>query len=243
MKKIYLMMTAALMIAAGGCAHKNESGKKAEREYQQARTDSITNVTARIDSCNEAAATLSDRVNELLRDFTAVNRSREVEGYTIYNGWQNRYPLQSTGVVARINASEGIELVAALSKGVFDRIRIQTPDASAETETVPNDQALNYRRDGLTTVMFSGEKAAEAAALVADNELNPVMVVFLNGGKETGRWKLPENYAKMISMTSLLYSTRTDQKKMEREAVVLGEKLKLLRRHQIEMKGDSTEQK
>ena len=237
MKNLILIGIAALLTC--GCARKNNSGKEAQLNYQMALTDSIAKVTDEIDSCRVAAGTLSEQVDALLRDFTSVNNSREVEGYMIFNGWQNRYPLQKTGVVARLNASERIELVAALSNGVFDQIRIITPTETAETSVVVHDQALNYRRDGLTTVLFSGEKAESVASLIADNELNPLTVVFLNGGRETGKWKIPEDYAKMISMTSMLSTARNNQMKMERQSVLLGEKLKLLRRHQEESKGDS----
>lgn len=231
MKKVTIMALTAGMIIAGGCAKKNDSGKIAAERHQQILQDSIKAITTEIDSCDMVAGTLSDQVNNLLRDFTAVNNNREVEGYTIFNGWKKRYPLKATGVVARINAGEQLELVAALSGGVFDQISVTADEQTANTAVVPNDQALNYRREGLTTVMFTGKEADDVAKLIADNELNPIKVNFLNGGKVTGSWQMPGDYAKMIAMTSMLYSAHKEQNALERRSVMLSEKVKILRTH------------
>lgn len=231
MKKAAILALATGLIMSGGCAKKNESGKKAAETYQETLKDSIKSLTTEIDSCDMVASSLSDQVNNLLRDFTAVNNSREVEGYTIFNGWEKRYPLKSTGLIARINGGEQLELVAALTGGVFDRISVTADQETLSTAVVPNDQALNYRRDGLTTVMFTGEEADAVARLIADNELNPITVTFLNNGKKTGSWHIPGDYAKMIAMTSMLYSAHKEQNALERKSVLLSEKVKLLRRH------------
>lgn len=214
-----------------GCAHKNDSGERARSAYKEVLADSIAATEAEIDSCNNNVAILSEKVNELLPDFVPVNKAREVEGYTIFRGWESRYPLQQTGLVARIAENEGLELVAALSGGVFDQIRVSGPTASEFSEIVPHDQALNYRRDGLTTVMFTGARADSIAMLIADNELNPVTVTYLQGGRQTGSWRMPEDYKKMISITWLLSSTHREQNRVERRAMMLGEKLKILRQH------------
>ena len=70
------------VVMLGGCAHKNESGKKAIESYSQALSDSIRNVTAEIDSCNDVSTTLTDKINNLLPEFRAVEKSREVEPNT-----------------------------------------------------------------------------------------------------------------------------------------------------------------
>ena len=220
------------VVMLGGCAHKNESGKKAIESYSQALSDSIRNVTAEIDSCNDVSTTLTDKINNLLPEFRAVEKSREVEGYMIFQGWENKYPLTSTGVVARLSASRQLELVAVLKGGNFDQIRVNGPQSSASSSVVPNDQALNYRQDGMNTVMFTGKEADEVANLIADNELNPVTITFLNNGKTVGSYKLPHDNAKMITMTYLLYSTQKEQMGVAQKSILLGEKLKLLREHQ-----------
>ncbi len=230
MRKIAIYSFALLLLA--GCAHKNESGKEAQESYKKALEDSISNVTAEIDSCNDVAASLTDKIGSLLPEFRSVNKAKEVEGYTIFQGWENRYPLQNTGLVARLNASRQLELVGVLKGGEFDRIRVTVPSGSAESAVVAYDQALNYRRGGLNTVLFSGDEADSIAALIADNELNPITVTFLNGGKSTGTWKMPNDYAKMITMSYLLYSSNLEQQRLTQKSHLLTEKLKLLRRHQ-----------
>ncbi|MDE6026826.1 MAG: hypothetical protein K2G23_01990, partial [Muribaculaceae bacterium] len=204
MKKTVILSAALLLLA--GCAHKNESGKAARESYRAALEDSIKNVTAQIDSCNEVAVSLQDKIGNLLPEFRAVAKAREVEGYMIFQGWESRYPLQSTGMVARLSESRQLELVAVLKGGNFDRIRVNAPSATAESAVVPHDQALNYRQGGLNTVMFTGPEADSVAQLIADNELNPITVTFLNGGKPAGTWKMEHGNAKMITMTYLLYS-------------------------------------
>lgn len=231
MKKIFILSAAGLLLLMG-CAKKNESGKEMQKNYHAALVDSVKAVTAEIDSCNDMAKTLSDKVGQLLPEFRAVDNSREVEGYLIFQGWEKRYPLQSTGLVARLSASHQIELVGVLKGGYFDQIRINVPSATAETSVVAYDQALNYRANGMNTVMFSGDEADAVAKLIADNELNPITVTFLNGGKTTGTWKMPNDYAKMITMSYLLYSSYREQKALELQSMKLGEKLKLLREHQ-----------
>ena len=221
-----------LMIVLSGCAHKNDSGKETRHSYRVALEDSIRNVTAEIDSCNDVAASLSDKVSGLLLEFRSVEKVKEVEGYTIFQGWESRYPLHATGIVARLSASLQLELVAVLKGGEFDRIRVNVPSESAESAVVPFDQALNYRQGGLNTVLFSGNETDSIAKLIADNELNPITVTFLNGGKATGTWKMPNDYAKMISMTYILYSSNKEQRRLTQLSLKLNEKLKLLRRHQ-----------
>lgn len=235
MKKLTIFSLA--LIALSGCAHKNESGEKAHKTYQTSLNDSVRNIIAEIDSCNDVAKSLADKVNKLLPEFRAVNNSREVEGYTVFQGWESRYPLQTTGLVARLSDSRQLELVGFLKGGEFDQIRINVPSASAETAVVPFDQALNYRRSGMTTVMFAGNEADAAAQLIADNELNPITVTFLDGGKVTGTWKMPNDFAKMITMTYILYSSNKEQRQLTHKSLLLNEKLKLLRRHQELEKG------
>lgn len=229
MKKVTAIALGALLLV--GCAKKNDAGKLARENFAAALNDSIAAVQAEIDSCNSVVATLGNKVGYMLEDFTAVKNPREVEGYTIMKGWENRYPLQQTGVVARISDAEGLELIASLKGGVFDQLRVTSGEMSAVTPVIPHDQALNYRREGLTTVMFTGEAADSVARLITDNELNPITVTYLNGGRPTGTWKITNDYAKMISMTTMLYNDRSTQTRLERRVIMLGEKLKLLRQH------------
>lgn len=217
-----------LLILAGGCVkHKTNSGEAMEA-WTKSLDDSIRNVQLEIDSAQNNLDILHHQVGEWLRDFTYVNHQREVEGYTIFNGWQNRYPLTSTGLVARITESEGLELIAALKGGEFDRISVTAGTETLQSDAVPHDQALNYRANGLNTVLFTGGKADSIAQLIADNELNNINVTFIGRGK-AGSWSVPAANKKMIAATWMLYSSQREAERLERRIPVLNEKIKILR--------------
>ncbi len=229
MKKIISFILPAMLLAS--CAGGNADKEKAKNEYKNSLADSIAAAEHQIDSCENEIKVLTDNVNTWLRDFTVVDNSREVEGYYIFNGWQNRYPLQNTGLVARISNGERLEIIAALKGSTFNSIRVESGDLSAESAVVPHDQALNYRREGLNTVMFSGAQADSVAQLIADNELNPVKIVYLENGKIKGNWQIPEDYKKMVSATWMLYSSRSRQIKLEGYMKMLCKKIEILRAH------------
>ena len=229
MKKIISFILPAMLLAS--CAGGNADKEKAKNEYKNSLADSIAAAEHQIDSCENEIKVLTDNVNTWLRDFTVVDNSREVESYYIFNGWQNRYPLQNTGLVARISNGERLEIIAALKGWTFNSIRVESGDLSAESAVVPHDQALNYRREGLNTVMFSGAQADSVAQLIADNELNPVKIVYLENGKIKGNWQIPEDYKKMVSASWMLYSSRSRQIKLEGYMKMLSKKIEILRAH------------
>ena len=229
MKKIISFILPAMLLTS--CAGGNADKEKAKNEYKNSLADSITAAEHQIDSCENEIKVLTDNVNTWLRDFTVVDNSREVESYYIFNGWQNRYPLQNTGLVARISNGERLEIIAALKGSTFNSIRVESGDLSAESAVVPHDQALNYRREGLNTVMFLGAQADSVAQLIADNELNPVKIVYLENGKIKGNWQMPEDYKKMVSATWMLYSSRSRQIKLEGYMKMLCKKIEILRAH------------
>lgn len=229
MKKTLMFLMPAMLLAS--CAGGNADKDKAKNEYKNALSDSITIAERQIDSCENKIKILTDNVNRWLRDFTVVDNKREVESYYIFNGWQDRYPLQNTGLVARISNGERLELIAALKGSTFNNIRVECGENAVESAIVPHDQALNYRREGLNTVMFSGAQADSVANLIADNELNNISVVFLEDGKTKGSWRMPEDYKKMVSATWMLYSSRTQQIKLENYMKLLFRKIEILRTH------------
>lgn len=227
MKNLILILSVLLLASCGGKTDK----EKARNDYRQALTDSISAAERQIDSCENRIAVLNNEISERLADFTDVTNPREVEGYYIFKGWESKYPLSSTGVIARISHNEQLELIAALQGGVFNTLEAQAPDVSATTSTVPHDQALNYRREGLNTVMFSGAQADSVAALIADNELNPVKIVFLDNSKPVKSMEIDNGCKKMIAATWMLYSSRRELGSLERRVMLLREKINLLRAH------------
>lgn len=231
MRKQIIFILSALLLASCAGSNADKDRNKAKNEYVKALNDSIAAIQRDIDSCENRLQTMSDNVNNWMRDFTTVENSREVEGYYIFNGWQNRYPLQSTGVVARISLSERLELIASLKGATFNAIAVECGFESATTAVVPHDQALNYRRDGLNTVMFAGKEADAVAKLIADNELNPVKIIFLENGSPRSSWQMPEDFKKMVSATWMLYSSRQDQLHLEAEIRKDNQKIAILRTH------------
>lgn len=229
MKKLFMASLTALLLAS--CAGSNADKDKAKNDYTNALNDSITAIQRDIDSCQNKMQAMSDIVNNWMRDFTAVENPREVEGYYIFNDWQDRYPLQSTGLVARISNGERLELIAALKGSTFNSIMVESGNESATTAVVPHDQALNYRRDGLNTVMFSGVEADSVAQLIANNELNIIKVIFLENGKVKSSWQMPVDYKKMVSATWMLYSSRREQMQLENRITRDNMKIDILRTH------------
>lgn len=231
MNKILYTLIAILLVLPA-CGGNKADREKARNDYKQALSDSIASASTSIDECNNRIAILNDQMNNLLQDFSIVSNPREVEGYYILNGWQKRYPMQTTGLVARVSENEQLELIATLKGSTFDAIEAVGPTSSAVSATVPHDQALNYRREGLTSVMFSGAKADSIGQLIANNELNNIKIVYLEGnGKTKGNWQMPQEFKNMVARTYALASARKELRSLERRVVMLREKINLLRAH------------
>lgn len=230
MKKIllYTFLPALLLISA--CNNKSDS-EQAKADYQQSLNDSIAALQSQIDSCNSQISILNDQVNDWLRDFTTVSNPREAASYIIMTSAQKDYPMKSTGVIARLNDMGQFELIAALSSKPFDSIELNSGSMTVESDVVPKDQALNYQTSALTTVTFSGEKADAVGQFIADNQLNPVSITYLNGGKPVYSLKLGNEQTKVISDTYLLYKSNSELQRLERRVPMLHEKINLIRLH------------
>lgn len=233
MMRIFTLKVAAvsmIALAAGCVSRNNEKGEQARAEYAQSLGDSIAAIERQIDSCNNNIGALRDQVGEQLSDFTTVANPREAGSYIIMTPFKGRYPLKSTGLLARINDNGQFELIAALSGKAFDQITVNGPSVTATSAVVPHDQALNYRTASLTTVSFTGAEADSIGELIADNELNPLTLTYMQGGT-VQTWRIPESDAKMIAYTYQLYSTQRELNRLERRVPMLHEKINLLRAH------------
>lgn len=238
MKLLKYLGGACLLGLMASCGARTETGKEAQETYGHSLNDSIRAVEADIDSCREQITLLNDQIGAWMRDFTNVANPREAGGYLIKTDWKNRYPLTSTGIVARLNDNGQFELIAALKGGNFDCISVAGPTESASSDIVPNDQALNYRAAGLTTVLFTGPKADEIGRLISDNQLNPLTLDFLQGSRVSS-WKIPADNAKMISYTYLLYDAQRNVARAQAKIPMLQEKIKILRIHRNKLETDT----
>lgn len=211
------------------CGKKDNRGQKAREAYVVVLEDSIKSVQDEIKSCNSEIEILRQRVSDLMSNFTTVANPREVGSYMIVNEWRNRYPLNGTGIVARIDNNNRFELIAANPKP-FDRIIVKTPEASAASALVPNDQALNYRTASLTTVMFAGEQADSIGQLICGNAQGSLTLIF-DYGKPVASWSIPAENSKMIALTYALYRDTRELHRLERRVPMLHEKINLIRQH------------
>lgn len=227
----YLNLATVALMFLSACVSRTNDGEKARADYAQSLEDSIKIVKAEIDSCDQQIQIKREQISEWMRDFTTVANPREAGSYMILTSFKNHYPLSSTCLAARINDNNQFELIGALAGKAFDNIVVQGPSVSAASAVVPNDQALNYRTPALTTVLFTGEKADSIGELIADNELNPLTVTFMQGSSAVQSWKISAENAKVISYTYLLFKETRELNRLERRVPMLNEKINLLRLH------------
>ena len=193
---------------------KPESAEKREA-WLETLNDSINIYQHKMDSLTDVLKEDNERLGEMLAKFEHVNNSREVTGYYILKSWKSRYPLTSTGIVARLNEDEKLEVIAALSGGSFTGIRLESGGNVFSSERVPHDQAFNYKSGSLNTVCFSGNQADSIAQFIARNCNNDIKLTFLENNA-TGNIKSPGDEKNMISETWNLYNTRKESKENEK---------------------------
>lgn len=225
------LLLLSLLVVAAGCVKRVDKSAKAEEHdrWKASLEDSITALRQEASQSELNLDEATDRVGIMLENFEHVENPREVEGYIILKGWRKLYPLTSTGIVARITEGEGLELVAALSGGFFDRISVDAGGSSVESAVVPHDQALNYRSAGLNTVAFYGPQADSVASFIASHELSPVTINYINGGRISSSKVIPEPARKMIAATWQLYSSRKEVERLERTLPMINRKISAIR--------------
>lgn len=220
---------AILLLAASSCSVKKTKSEEEREQWLYSLNDSISKYKGEIDSATSALTASQTEVGEMISNFEHVSNPREVEGYYIYNGWKNRYPLQQTGLVARITEDERFELIAVLSGGNFNQIMVSGGSGEAFTKVVPHDQALNYRAGKLNTVCFYGGAADTVGMYISDNMPDNLTVTYLNGGK-TSSFKLPADEKEMIAATYQLYAAQKESNRLERAIPMLSKRIDSCRR-------------
>lgn len=197
-----------------------------EREnWYESFADSIIyyeNEAKQIEQCLE---NINSRISSLLNNFEKVSKAREVTGYYLLKGWNNKIPLQTTGIYARINENENLEIIATLAGGTFNQIEI----GNFCSEVVRHDQALNYRHPTFNTVFFTGGKADTIAQYISNHESENLKLYFVEGGRKTS-FILPLNEKEMISKTWNLYNNQTEAHKLQKELAICSRKIDTFRR-------------
>lgn len=216
-----------MAILASSCRGRNEAKERvaAEREkWESSLPDSLKAIEHRTDSLRQAIEMLGEQMEAELPRFDYVDNPREVEGYYIAKGWKNSYPLQQTGLRARLTKGEKLELIATLAGGAhFNRLRVSTEKGSAETSVVPHDQALNYRMAGLNSVCFCDSAAEACARMIADAD-GAVRLSYLQGDRETGKAVYSAADKALMAETWRLYSIRKEMTHDERLLPFLAKK-------------------
>lgn len=213
-----------------GCIDRSAKQRAIERreKWVASLADSLVATRLEIDSTRKSLATLRDRANGLLEKFRTVENPKEVEKYYLPSVAGFSYPLTSTGLAARLTASEQLELVAAYAGAPFDAIRIESPGkGAAQTPSVPHDQALNYRNGNMTTVAFGGKQIDSLAYMLSEIS-SPVIVVYTEKGRQVGTTTLSAPQTEALRLAAELASTRRSTLLAEKRLQILSRKMQIL---------------
>ena len=227
LSKILAIFSLPLIVCS--CQVKKPEASQEREKWLLSLNDSIAFYKAEIDSASSALDKLNSEIGNMMPEFVHVSNPREVEGYYIYQGWKEKYPLTSTELAARISENEGLELIAALTGGVFDRISVEADGGKAFSATVPHDQALNYRAGNINTVCFTGAEADSVASFISSHEDSRVILSYIGGAKPVSITLSPDT-KKMISATWQLYSAQKESHQLEKMMPLLSRKIDLCRR-------------
>ena len=227
--KVCAVASIPLVLASSlGCRRHNEAKERVQAErdkWEASLPDSLKAVERQTDSIKTELQALNNSFEAMVHTFEYVDNPREVEGYYIAGAWKSDYPLKKTGLIARITKSEKLELIAALSGGAhFDRLRVEANGQTAETSTVPYDQALNYRMTGLNTVCFSDSAATSCARLIAENNGSDIRIIYLEGDRQTGSLSYPQKDQSTMMSTWNLYEVSSRIARDERMIPMLAKK-------------------
>lgn len=221
-------LTALLACGATGCgkSKKKEAIAENRQKWEESLKDSVAALESRYDSIQKTLESRRDEVEELLPSFSRVDNPRYVDGFYIDSEWKDRYPLQQTGIVARILDDESIELVAACSGNRFTAIELSGDGWSRRTATVEPDQALNRTFGGLTTVAFSGPETDSIAMSLAGAPA-PVTITYLGASPKSA--SLTPAQARMLTLTARLWDGRRQVRQAEKELPATLKKLQILK--------------
>lgn len=169
-----------------------------------------------------------------LDNFEFIKNPKEVSGYYLLKNWKDKIPLTSTGIYARINENEKLELIATLSGNTFNKIGVD----GFVSEVVPHDQAFNFRHQRFNTVYFSGGKADTIASYIAEKHDDKVTLNFYEGNK-TNKFLIPDNEKEMIAQTWKLYNSQMYTRQLQKNLWIYSRKIDTFRR----IMDESTENK
>ncbi|MCH5231956.1 MAG: hypothetical protein J1F43_09235 [Muribaculaceae bacterium] len=213
-----------------GCKKIKKSDAEYEREqWIEGFADSIAFYQGKTREVESELEKNNHEIGTLLENFGKVSNPREVTGYYLLNGWQSKLPLTSTGIYARINENEKLELIATLAGATFNRIGVGDGNEEYKSNVVPHDQAFNYRHQKYNTVYFTGGKADTIAEYISRHHDDKVVLQFIEGDKSKN-FAIPEDERAMIHKTWILYSLQLTNQKLQRELWICSRKIDTFRR-------------
>ena len=122
-----------------------------------------------------------------------------------------------------------LEIVASLRNGDFNNIRVVSDKGSCQSDTVPYDNALNYRSGNVDIVAFGGAKADSIGALVARSIDIPVRLEYVGGKGVAGSIQLSHDQKEMIAATWRIVDMHRNLNRTERMLPLYNEKIRVLK--------------
>ena len=227
---IYIIAFSVSLCIFSSCSQVRKTEAEKEREaWIEGFTDSIEYYQKQKELVQQNLDKENNSIASLMQQFEMVRNPREVSGYYIYKGWNNRLPFTSTGIYARINENEKLEMIATLGGATFNKIGVGEGSDVFFTETVPHDQAFNYRHERYNTVYFSGGKADTVAMFIYNHRNENPTIYFYEGNKKYP-YKLPSEQKSMISETWQLYEAQLNIRKLQKELWICSKKIETFRR-------------
>lgn len=224
---IYSSLLAAALFSA--CGVKQPKAVEERNAWIDSLNDSIALYQKKTAEVQEKLASQRMEVGQLLQNFDYVNNPREVEGYYILKSWKARYPLNATGLTARVTEDERFELIATLSGKKFTSIAVSASSETLSTDVVPHDQALNYWDGSLDKVCFTGSKADSIGWLLSQNHDAKCTAAFLEGSP-VSNFNIPKDEVEMVGRTWQLYTAQRECHALEKELPRLAGKVSACRR-------------
>lgn len=231
MKRSFLFINIGLAVCMilASCKVKTPSAVEERENWLSSLNDSIEKYEKQKAEVEQEIKKAREKVNGIIGTFDYVKNPRQVEGYYIFEGWKDRYPMLKTALVARVTEDERFELIATLTGAHFNEIAVTVNGETASSDIVAHDQALNYRAGNLNTVYFAGEKADDIGRLISANSTGKILLSFLNGNR-TGSLELPSDEKQMIAKTWDLYAAQKELIQYEKELPRLSGKISACRR-------------
>ena len=228
MKKYSILLIAILIIT--GCSKLKTPPAISERnQWIESFKDSIDFYSKQAERINKDLLECNDRMARLLDNFEHISNPREVTGYYILKGWKSKLPFTHTAIYARVNENENIELIATLAGGTFTSISVTNGEEEISSQSVPYDQAMNYRHANYNTVCFIGNKSDSVAEFINRHQDSRLSLLFKGGGKNNN-FVIPEDEKRMISQTWELREMQIRQQQLQKELWINSRKIDTYRR-------------